>query len=491
MPSDKFKPRDLRSLRAKQHPAMIVAACVFLGLGISALVRAPAFPNRRGLFSRSSGDGGEGPLCIREVHEMYAEVFRGVDQEHLVFSLESQHLAEVYAYSGYCEHTTPMSHVEVIFEHNPGVFEANGSSVYVPMLPLVAFRTIGEHRALSMASATHAILNATRVFHAAPWAFFVVCNHWAAPQMLVPFDFSENAFREGVAAPTLLTYEPRFYSEVVFEEWAYFDSRVRAIPYVENALIAQYQPSPLPRKPLVFFGGSLQVRRLRLRTEVPLPRARDAFLNPRIETKSRSQVNRNNPSEQKAGAIRTAFGSVENKVGGIVTVHDVSAVRSDNSIRCDRQELIDRGETWTHCGTSLFNQWMWDNPEYYMMKVQAASAMASHEFCFVPRGDTPGSSRLFDAVAAGCIPVIVSDNIELPFRHAIPYKDFTFIIPEDDFIADPEGSLSRIVELTETDPGALHAMRNVMLRYAPELSYKAPGSRVLSRGSAPPLDSFS
>ncbi|CAN0551917.1 unnamed protein product, partial [Laminaria digitata] len=37
-------------------------------------------------------------------------------------------------------------------------------------------------------------------------------------------------------------------------------------------------------------------------------------------------------------------------------------------------------------------------------------------FCFCPRGDTISSPRIFDAIAAGCIPVITTTEIEaLPF----------------------------------------------------------------------------
>ncbi|XWS24860.1 hypothetical protein CRYUN_Cryun27aG0021200 [Craigia yunnanensis] len=42
--------------------------------------------------------------------------------------------------------------------------------------------------------------------------------------------------------------------------------------------------------------------------------------------------------------------------------------------------------------------------------------MRSSEFCLHPAGDTPTSCRLFDAIQSFCIPVIVSDNIELPFE---------------------------------------------------------------------------
>ena len=39
-----------------------------------------------------------------------------------------------------------------------------------------------------------------------------------------------------------------------------------------------------------------------------------------------------------------------------------------------------------------------------------------------PAGDTPSSARLFDAIVSGCIPVIVSDELELPFEGILDYK---------------------------------------------------------------------
>ncbi|GJW60652.1 probable arabinosyltransferase ARAD1 [Tanacetum coccineum] len=43
-------------------------------------------------------------------------------------------------------------------------------------------------------------------------------------------------------------------------------------------------------------------------------------------------------------------------------------------------------------------------------------------------GDTPTSCRLFDAIQSLCIPVIVSDNIELPFEGTIDYTEFSVFI---------------------------------------------------------------
>ena len=59
---------------------------------------------------------------------------------------------------------------------------------------------------------------------------------------------------------------------------------------------------------------------------------------------------------------------------------------------------------------------------------QSIKGMRSLEFCLHPAGDTPTSCRLFDAVLSLCIPVIVSDNIELPFEGMVDYVDFSVFV---------------------------------------------------------------
>lgn len=56
--------------------------------------------------------------------------------------------------------------------------------------------------------------------------------------------------------------------------------------------------------------------------------------------------------------------------------------------------------------------------------------MKSSKFCFIVRGDTSSSRRLFTAIATGCIPVIISDWIVLPFAELIDYSKFTITFPE-------------------------------------------------------------
>ena len=51
--------------------------------------------------------------------------------------------------------------------------------------------------------------------------------------------------------------------------------------------------------------------------------------------------------------------------------------------------------------------------------------MRSSKFCLHPAGDTPSSCRLFDAIVSHCVPVIVSDRIELPFEDLLDYQEFS------------------------------------------------------------------
>lgn len=65
-------------------------------------------------------------------------------------------------------------------------------------------------------------------------------------------------------------------------------------------------------------------------------------------------------------------------------------------------------------------------------KEQSIKGMRSSEFCLHPAGDTPTSCRLFDAIQSLCIPVIVSDNIVLPFEGMIDYSEFSVFVATSD-----------------------------------------------------------
>lgn len=64
----------------------------------------------------------------------------------------------------------------------------------------------------------------------------------------------------------------------------------------------------------------------------------------------------------------------------------------------------------------------------------ASQGMHSSKFCLNIAGDTPSSNRLFDAIASHCVPVIISDDIELPYEDVLDYSEFCILVRTSDAI---------------------------------------------------------
>ncbi|KAH6797339.1 Exostosin family protein [Perilla frutescens var. hirtella] len=63
---------------------------------------------------------------------------------------------------------------------------------------------------------------------------------------------------------------------------------------------------------------------------------------------------------------------------------------------------------------------------------EAGKGMALSKYCLNIAGDTPSSNRLFDAITTHCVPVIISDEIELPFEDVLDYSEFcVFVLAAD------------------------------------------------------------
>ena len=87
--------------------------------------------------------------------------------------------------------------------------------------------------------------------------------------------------------------------------------------------------------------------------------------------------------------------------------------------------------------------------------------MSRSDFCLMLRGDTASSKRLFSAVSYGCIPVIISDWIPLPFEALLDYSHFTLRFSESSF-RNADGLLSYL----RTEVGAerkASLQRNLLL----------------------------
>ena len=70
---------------------------------------------------------------------------------------------------------------------------------------------------------------------------------------------------------------------------------------------------------------------------------------------------------------------------------------------------------------------------------QYQNKLQSYKYCLILKGDTTSSKRLFSAVSAGCVPVIISDGLKLPFANIINYSSFAVTFPES--IVNNIGSL--------------------------------------------------
>ena len=73
------------------------------------------------------------------------------------------------------------------------------------------------------------------------------------------------------------------------------------------------------------------------------------------------------------------------------------------------------------------------------MSQRAGDAMARSVVCLIPAGDTYISSRLYSAIGAGCLPVILGDPIlrVAAFASRVNYSSFAVQVVERDFLRHP------------------------------------------------------
>lgn len=93
------------------------------------------------------------------------------------------------------------------------------------------------------------------------------------------------------------------------------------------------------------------------------------------------------------------------------------------------------------------------------------TGMLKARFCLVPEGDTPTSSRLFDAIAAGCVPMILSDQISLPFKDFVDWQAFSLHPTTATFLTKQSGtgSLLEVSSVAESAIKQVAALPNEQL----------------------------
>ncbi|CAN8236170.1 unnamed protein product [Cochlearia groenlandica] len=103
-------------------------------------------------------------------------------------------------------------------------------------------------------------------------------------------------------------------------------------------------------------------------------------------------------------------------------------------------------------------------------KFAAQSGMRRSLFCLCPAGDTPSSARLFDAIVSGCIPVIVSDELELPFEGILDYNKVAVFVSSSDAIQ--AGWL--VNHLRSLTPLRIKEFQNNLAQYSRHFLYSSP-----------------
>ncbi|XP_076954017.1 putative arabinosyltransferase ARAD1 [Bidens hawaiensis] len=103
-------------------------------------------------------------------------------------------------------------------------------------------------------------------------------------------------------------------------------------------------------------------------------------------------------------------------------------------------------------------------------KIAAQAGMRKSVFCLSPAGDTPSSARLFDAIVSGCIPVIVSDELELPFEGILDYRKIALFVSSSDAV-QPGWLLAYLRSIKSTQ---IREMQDNLSKYVRHFLYSHP-----------------
>jgi hypothetical protein len=132
-------------------------------------------------------------------------------------------------------------------------------------------------------------------------------------------------------------------------------------------------------------------------------------------------------------------------------------------------------------------------------------------FCLCPLGWAPWSPRLVEGVIFGCIPVIIADDIVLPFADAIPWDQIGVFVDEKDvpsldkiltsitpdeilekqrLLANPAMKQAMLFNQPAQPGDAFHQILNGLARKLPHGKhvFLEPGQRFLNWTAGPPGD---
>ena len=100
--------------------------------------------------------------------------------------------------------------------------------------------------------------------------------------------------------------------------------------------------------------------------------------------------------------------------------------------------------------------------------VAAGEQLAMASFCLVPAGDNEVSSRLYSAMAAGCLPVVIANQLSGAFASHVPYDRFWLRVEQHAFLSAPTDLIAKLREMPSSE---VAKRRAVMQRYVADVTY--------------------
>lgn len=113
----------------------------------------------------------------------------------------------------------------------------------------------------------------------------------------------------------------------------------------------------------------------------------------------------------------------------------------------------------------------------------ASSNMADSTFCLCPRGKTPGTRRIWEALAHCCVPVILSDTLKLPFTRHAPLGAAILRVPE----ADAAHTATKLLAVSANE---VASRRSQACRQRHAFVYHGVGEGTPGTGVAQPGDAY-
>ena len=111
----------------------------------------------------------------------------------------------------------------------------------------------------------------------------------------------------------------------------------------------------------------------------------------------------------------------------------------------------------------------------------AGELMGDSRFCLIPAGDNEVSSRLYSAMSAGCVPIVIANQLSGAFASHVPYARFWVRVEQQTFMANPLKLLGKLRAITSAE---LAERRALMLRYVPDITYAQQPDPHIARHAA-------